>query len=81
MDIPLEELHSFKDHPFRVVGNGNLRELAKNISEHGVVKLAQLLTSFFTSSSQKCITTHPFSLRILLLRMSRAIFSSVFSIQ
>lgn len=37
MDISLEELHPFKDHPFRVVENDELRELAKSISEHGVV--------------------------------------------
>lgn len=37
MDIPLEELHPFKDHPFQVVENDELRELAKSISEHGVV--------------------------------------------
>jgi ParB family chromosome partitioning protein len=37
MNIPLEELHPFKDHPFRVVENDELRELAKSISEHGVV--------------------------------------------
>lgn len=37
MDIPLNELYPFKDHPFRVVENDELRELAKSISEHGVV--------------------------------------------
>lgn len=37
MEIPLEELHPFKDHPFRVEENDELRELAKSITEHGVV--------------------------------------------
>lgn len=37
MDIPLEELHPFKDHPFHVEDNEELRELAKSIADHGVV--------------------------------------------
>lgn len=37
MDIPLEELHPFKDHPFHVDDNEELRELAKSIADHGVV--------------------------------------------
>ena len=37
MDIPLAELHPFKDHPFQVMDNDELRELAKSIAEHGVV--------------------------------------------
>lgn len=37
MNIPLEELHPFKDHPFHVDDNEELRELAKSIADHGVV--------------------------------------------
>lgn len=37
MDIPLEELHPFKDHPFQVTDNDELRELAKSIAEYGVL--------------------------------------------
>jgi ParB-like partition proteins len=37
MDIPLDELRPFKDHPFQVADNDELRELAKSIAEHGVV--------------------------------------------
>lgn len=37
MDIPLVELHPFKNHPFQVTDNDELRELAKSIAEHGVV--------------------------------------------
>ena len=37
MDIPLAELRPFKDHPFQVTDNEELRELAKSIAEHGVV--------------------------------------------
>ena len=37
MDIPLEELHPFKDHPFHVDDDEELRELAKSIADHGVV--------------------------------------------
>ena len=35
--IPLDELHGFKDHPFRVEDNDELRELARSIREHGVL--------------------------------------------
>lgn len=37
VDIPIENLHPFKGHPFQVVENDELRELAKSIMEHGVV--------------------------------------------
>lgn len=40
MDIPLSELHPFKDHPFRVNDNEELRELAKSIKERGVISPA-----------------------------------------
>lgn len=37
VDIPLEELQPFQGHPFQVVENEELLELAKSIAEHGVV--------------------------------------------
>lgn len=40
MDIPLTELHPFKDHPFQVNDNEELRDLAKSIKENGVVSPA-----------------------------------------
>lgn len=40
MDIPLSELHPFKNHPFQVNDNEELRELAKSIRENGVVSPA-----------------------------------------
>ncbi len=40
MDIPLTELHPFKNHPFQVNDNEELRELAKSIKDNGVVSPA-----------------------------------------
>lgn len=37
INIPLKELQPFKDHPFQVTQNEELRELAKSIKENGVV--------------------------------------------
>lgn len=37
MEIPLEDLHPFKNHPFQVAKNDELRELAESIKENGVV--------------------------------------------
>ena len=37
IDIPLSELHTFKNHPFRVEVNDELREMARSILDHGVV--------------------------------------------
>ena len=37
MAIPLSELHPFKNHPFHVDDNEELRELARSIRENGVV--------------------------------------------
>lgn len=37
IDIPLAELHTFKNHPFRVEVNDELREMAHSILDHGVV--------------------------------------------
>lgn len=36
-EIALTELHSFKNHPFHVEQDDELRELAKSIADHGVV--------------------------------------------
>ncbi len=40
LDIPLSELHPFKNHPFQVNENEELKELAKSIKENGVVSPA-----------------------------------------
>ena len=37
IDIPLSELHTFKNHPCRVEVNDELREMARSILDHGVV--------------------------------------------
>ncbi len=37
IDIPLSELHTFKNHPFRVEVNDELREMARSILDHGIV--------------------------------------------
>ena len=37
VDIPLTELYPFKNHPFHVNDNEELRELAKSIAENGMV--------------------------------------------
>lgn len=37
IDIPLEELHTFKNHPFHVEENDELREMVRSILDHGVV--------------------------------------------
>jgi ParB family transcriptional regulator, chromosome partitioning protein len=37
MDIPLSNLYPFKNHPFLVNDNEELRELAKSIAENGMV--------------------------------------------
>ena len=37
IDIPLTELHTFKNHPFRVEVNDELREMARSILDHGGV--------------------------------------------
>ncbi len=36
-DIALSELHPFKEHPFHVEDNEELRELSRSIADHGVV--------------------------------------------
>ena len=35
--IPLDHLHEFKDHPFRVEDNADMAELVKSVKEHGVL--------------------------------------------
>lgn len=36
-EIPLENLHPFPNHPFKVTDNEELRELAKSIAENGIL--------------------------------------------
>lgn len=36
-EIPLNELHEFANHPFRVVDNDEMNELVQSIKEHGVL--------------------------------------------
>ena len=40
MDIPIDELHPFKDHPFKIGNDEDLRALAESIAENGVVSPA-----------------------------------------
>ena len=35
--IPLDHLHEFKDHPFRVEDNADMAELVKSVMEHGIL--------------------------------------------
>lgn len=37
IDIPLSELHSFKNHPFKVVDNNEMQDLAESIKQYGVL--------------------------------------------
>lgn len=37
MDIPLDDLHAFKNHPFRIVNDEKMEELADSIRENGVL--------------------------------------------
>lgn len=37
MDISLSELHSFKNHPFKVVDNNEMKDLAESIKQYGVL--------------------------------------------
>ncbi|MCI9596147.1 MAG: ParB/RepB/Spo0J family partition protein [Firmicutes bacterium] len=36
-ELPLQELHKFRDHPFRAQGKEKLEELAISVAEHGVI--------------------------------------------
>ncbi len=37
MDIPLNELHHFKDHPFKVLDDDRMADTARSVQEHGVL--------------------------------------------
>lgn len=37
LEIPLIELHPFKDHPFKVIDDDHMRETAESIKEYGVI--------------------------------------------
>ena len=37
LEVPLEELHEFKGHPFRVTDDEDMMELAESIKLHGVM--------------------------------------------
>jgi len=37
LTIPLEELHTFKDHPFRVVDDEKMQETVESIEKYGVL--------------------------------------------
>lgn len=37
LNIPLEELHTFKDHPFRVVDDEKMQETVESIEKYGVL--------------------------------------------
>ncbi len=37
MDIPLSELHPFKDHPFKVLDDDRMADTTRSVQEHGVL--------------------------------------------
>ena len=37
VDVPLEELHSFENHPFRVLDDESMQEMVESIKEYGVI--------------------------------------------
>ena len=37
VEMPLSELHSFKNHPFRVVDDENMDEMVESVKEYGVL--------------------------------------------
>ena len=37
MDIPLDELHSFRDHPFKVLDDDRMADTARSVQERGVL--------------------------------------------
>jgi len=37
VELPLEELHTFENHPFRVVDDENMEEMVESIKEYGVL--------------------------------------------
>ena len=36
-EIPLAELHPFKDHPFHVVDDEKMREMSESVAQYGVL--------------------------------------------
>ena len=36
-EIPLSDLHPFKDHPFHVVDDEKMREMAESVAQYGVL--------------------------------------------
>ena len=40
MEVPLLKLHGFKDHPFRVVDDGDMLQLAESVKENGILNPA-----------------------------------------
>lgn len=38
IEVPLKDLHSFKDHPFKVVEDEKMAEMVESIKEHGVLE-------------------------------------------
>jgi len=56
MEIPIEELHPFKNHPYKVVDNDELRNLAKSIGENGVLTPAIARTR--TDGAYELISGH-----------------------
>ena len=37
MEIPLSEIHPFRNHPFKVVDDDRMLDMAESIKEHGVL--------------------------------------------
>ena len=37
VEIPLSELHTFENHPFRVVDDENMEEMVESVKEYGVL--------------------------------------------
>ena len=36
-EVPLAELHSFKDHPFHVMDDEKMREMTESVAQYGVL--------------------------------------------
>lgn len=37
IEIPIEQIHSFIDHPFKVVDDEKMQELVESIRQHGIL--------------------------------------------
>ena len=37
IEVPLEELHQFKDHPFKVLDDDKMQDIVDSIKKHGVL--------------------------------------------